>query len=149
MYRQEPAADNHEIMNNEAYFRSITDAINALRDRVRNYITQRWLSDGEWKECVLRAVLRRHLPTTVGVGSGFVVTIDKPSTQIDILLYDNTKPVVFRDGEFVIVTPDAVRGMIEVKTAARRRELAEVYAKLADNVAIKEFIDIWTCYSAA
>ncbi|HLX69845.1 MAG TPA: DUF6602 domain-containing protein [Verrucomicrobiae bacterium] len=123
-------------MDNKAYFRSITDEINSLQNRVRNYIGDHWLSDGEWKESIIRAVLRRHLPLTVGIGNGFVVTTEKTSTQIDILLYDNTKPIVFREGDFVIVTPDSVRGMIEVKTTARKHELADIFSKLADNIEI-------------
>lgn len=123
-------------MNNEAYFRSLTDEINALQNRVRNYIGQHWLSDGEWKESILRAVLRRHLPPTIGIGNGFIVTPKQTSTQIDVLLYDNTKPVVFRDGDFVIVTPDAARGIIEVKTAASMGELTEIFTKLANNMEI-------------
>ena len=89
-------------MDNEQYFRSITDEINALQNRVRNYIENHWPTDGRWKESVIRAILRRYLPQTVGIGNGFVVSPVKTSTQIDILLYDTTKPVLFQDGDFFV-----------------------------------------------
>lgn len=76
-----------------------------------------WQTDGEWKEAVLRVVLNRHLPQTLEAARGFVVTAGGNSGQVDVLIYDRTKPVLFRDGDLVIVTPDAVRGVVEVKTS--------------------------------
>ncbi|GBE33489.1 hypothetical protein BMS3Bbin05_02430 [bacterium BMS3Bbin05] len=108
-------------MDTENYFKDLTKELEALKNRVRHYIHDvHWVSDGEWKESVLRTVLKRHLPSNVGVGRGFIVKAEQSSTQIDILLYDNTKPILFRDGDFVIVTADSVKGVIEVKTKLRR-----------------------------
>jgi hypothetical protein len=112
-------------MNIESYFTDLGNELESLKDRVRHYIDgAHWLSVGEWKESVIRTVLRRHLPGDVGVGRGFIVNIDESSTQIDVLLYDRTKPILFQDGDFVIVTADSVRGAIEVKTKLlRQRDL--------------------------
>lgn len=38
------------------------------------------------------------------------------SKQIDILIYDNTHPPIFSEGDFVIVTQNSVRALIEVKS---------------------------------
>jgi len=124
-------------MDNAKYFDSITDEIKALHERVRNYVTNHNLTVGQWKESIIRTILRRHLPKNVGIGNGFVVAEDKTSTQIDILLYDTAKPLLFQDGDLVIVTPDAVRGIIEVKTTINKTGndgLATVFQKVADNV---------------
>src|SRR6185369_1083865 len=126
-------------MNNEEYFLAITAEIHAIKNRVRNFIQDHWLSDGEWKESVLRSILRRHLPKTIGIGNGFIFTPTRTSTQIDILLYDNTKPVLFQDGDFVIVTPDCVKGIIEVKTTAKKSDLDDIFSKIADNIEIIPF----------
>lgn len=118
-------------MDQTAYFEALTREMGSLRDRIRHFIGDaHWQTDGEWKESVLRSILRRHLPTTIGVGSGFIVTRDGPSTQIDILLYDRTRPVLFRDGDFVIVTPDATVGVIEVKTKVRGGEYRSALTKI-------------------
>jgi hypothetical protein len=105
-------------MNVENYFESISLELKALKDRVRNLIgtNHHNLTDGEWKETILRAILKRHLPSNVEVGSGFVVKPNSSSKQIDILIYDTSKPVLYRDGDLVIITPDSVKGIIEVKT---------------------------------
>lgn len=125
-------------MDNEKYFLSLSQELSALKDRVRLYLDDaHWLSDGEWKESVIRFILRRHLPNTIGVGRGFVVSDARASTQIDILLYDKTKPILFQDGEFVLVTPDVAKGAIEVKTSINKQELQKTLKKLAN---IAEFI---------
>jgi len=118
-------------MDTNAYFRSLTAEITALKDRIRNFIGEaHWLSDGLWKESVIRAILRRYLPGAAGVGTGFVITDMGPTTQIDILIYDLTKPVLFRDGDFVIVTADATLGLIEVKTKIQKSEIEERCRKI-------------------
>ena len=118
-------------MDANAYFRSLTAEINALKDRIRNFIGDaHWLSDGLWKESVVKAILRRYLPGAVGIGSGFVVTDKGPTTQIDVLVYDLQKPVLFRDGEFVITTADAALAIIEVKTRIQKNKIEEVCEKI-------------------
>ncbi len=122
-------------MRTEAYFRSLTAEVDALKDRVRYLIEDaHWQTDGEWKESVIRQVLRRHLPQSVGVGRGFVVTAAATSRQIDVLIVDTGKPVLFRDGDLVFVTPDAVLGIIEVKSRATPTVIADAAAKLADDM---------------
>jgi hypothetical protein len=122
-------------MNIEKYFKNLTNELVSLKDRVRDYIDDsNWLSDGEWKESVIRSILRRHLPGNIGVGRGFVVNVEQSSTQIDILLYDKSKPILFQDGDFIIITPDTVRGVIEVKTKIRQlSELRDAINKLSKN----------------
>jgi hypothetical protein len=121
-----------KIKDDFDHFRSITLEFQALKNRVRHFIRNRhWLTDGEWKESVLRAVLRRHLPQNIGVGKGFVITKDGPSSQIDILLFDRTKPLLYQDGDLVIVTPDLCLGIIEVKTCLTGIKLRKAINKLA------------------
>jgi len=124
-------------MDVSAYFRSLSSELNALKDRVRHVIDKaHWPTDGEWKESVLRTVLRRHLPASVQVGRGFVVGADDSTSQIDVLLYDSAKPVLFRDGDLVLLTSDAVKGIVEVKSnIASVRDLGAALEKLSDNSA--------------
>jgi Domain of unknown function (DUF6602) len=123
------------MMDVSAYFRSLSLELDALKDRVRHVIdTAHWPTDGEWKESVLRTVLRRHLPSTVEVGRGFVVAPDTTSRQIDVLIYDSSKPLIFKDGDLVILASDAVKGIIEVKSRIHsNQQLKEIASKLADH----------------
>lgn len=118
-------------MDTKAYFESLTAEMSAVKDRIRNLIGSKyWPGDGQWKESVLRSVLRRYLPISFEVGSGFVISEDGVSTQIDVLVYDSSGPVLFRDGDFVILTPDVVAAVIEVKTRVRSSDLRPILEKL-------------------
>jgi len=122
-------------MQIENYMKSLTAEVGALRDRVRHLIEDRhWLTDGEWKESVIRQILRRHLPITVNVGRGFVVTASATSHQLDVLIFKSSKPVLFRDGDLAFVTPDAVVGIVEVKSSVTPKSFSEAAKKLASDI---------------
>jgi hypothetical protein len=128
-------------MNTTQYFLSLSQELRALQNRVRNFIDDaHWQTDGEWKESVLRYFLRRNLPQTVGVGRGFVVSPNGNSNQMDVLIYDSAKPVLFRDGDLVFVTPDAVCGVIEVKSSLNNTSFAKTVEKLTENIS---FISVY------
>lgn len=117
------------------YFDSLSLELSALKNRVRHLIKNKhWPTDGEWKESVLRTILRRHLPSTVKVGRGFVVKPSGSSKQIDVLIYDVSKPLLYQDGDLVMITTDSVKGIIEVKsTISGISKLTEYAEVLADN----------------
>jgi hypothetical protein len=72
------------------------------------------------------------LPQTIGIGKGFVITKEGPSTQVDILLYDRAKPLLYQDGDLVMITSDLCLGLIEVKTRVGTAEFGEALRKLAE-----------------
>jgi hypothetical protein len=114
-----------------SYHRSLTEELYSIKDRIRNLV-KHWGTDGEAKEVALRSLLRRHLPESVIVGRGFIVTPSTSSTQIDVLVVDANKPTLFKDGDLLIVTPDAVLGVIEVKTELRtKNEMSDALTKLS------------------
>lgn len=124
-------------MDIEAYFRSISSECETLKNRVRMFINdEHWPTDGEWKESVLRSIIRRSTPDSVTIGRGFVIAPGWQSTQIDVLVYDNTHPVFYRDGDLVFVSPESCRAIIEVKSAIRSSaQLRDAANKLADMAA--------------
>lgn len=125
------------LMDIQDYFESLGQELGALKYRVRHLIADaHWQTDGEWKESVLRQVLRRHLPNSALVGRGFVVSRDSATRQIDILIHDGSKPVLFRDGDLVFVTPDAVLGIIEVKSRVTPSRFADAARKVAQDIGL-------------
>jgi len=118
------------------YHKSIAGELKATKDRIRQLIGGRhWQTDGEHKEAVLRKILRNHLPESVRVGRGFVCFRNETSRQIDILINANDKPALFKDGELVLVTPDAVQAIVEVKTSLKSRsDLRSALTKLSENI---------------
>ena len=57
----------------------------------------------------------------------------KPSSQIDLIIYSVTYPFVFRQDDFIITTPDAVMGIIEVKKRLHSGNLKETIQKSTEN----------------
>lgn len=123
-------------MHTEDYFRSLSDECTTLKNRVRLLIHDRhWPTDGEWKESVLRSMIRRSAPKSITVGRGFVVNHQQCSTQIDVLLYDNTLPILYKDGDLVFVTPASCRAIIEVKSTVSVAQFGTAAEKLSENAA--------------
>jgi hypothetical protein len=104
-------------------------------------------SIGRYKERLLSKIISEYIPRTYEVGTGFVLFAHEPtekraqtpgfdkfnmashsiSRQCDIIVFDSSAiPVIFRDDDFVIVRPDGVRAIIEVKGSLNLRELAKL-----------------------
>lgn len=105
--------------------KSITEELNLTKDRVRHLIgSANWGVEGGYKEAILRKIISQFLPLNLSIGTGFILgnidhysgNLPTTSTQLDIIIYENKTPVIFREGEFIIITETAVRAVIEVKT---------------------------------
>jgi len=127
--------------NPKAFQKSINQELILLKDRVKNLIEIDGVNhhgeDGNYRELVLRNIIRRFLPNNLSIGTGFVISNDeegaKRSTQIDILIYDNSYPLLFKEGDFIITTPQSVKAIIEVKTTIVNSDLNEILEKSKDN----------------
>jgi hypothetical protein len=107
---------------------------------------------GQYKERLLADTIRNFLPGSVEVGTGFVLfphtdedradsefydplnqSAYSVSRQCDLLIYDLARyPPIFRDRDFVVVRPEAVRAVIEVKGSISTPELRSALASFHD-----------------
>ena len=110
----------------EAYQQSLAAEFIAVKDRVRYFIGSRhWGTDGRYKEIILINYLRKILPRTVSVGTGFVKNArGELTSQIDIIVFLRDHPILFSEDDFVIVMPESVVGIIEVKSRVNLSQLA-------------------------
>lgn len=116
------------------YQRSVALEFQAYKNRVRNMIgNHHWGEDGRYKEVLLMNYLRRILPHTVSVGTGFVRIDDKITSQIDIIIYNNNLPLLFHEGDFIITTPQNVIAIIEVKSKVCKSKVGEIVEKANAN----------------
>lgn len=113
------------------YHKSINDELVILKNRVRNLVKHHG-EDGRYKEAVLKNIIRKFLPQHYLIGTGFIVKSNnimedhKVTKQIDLIIYDSAKPVLFSEGDFVILTPESVLGIIEVKTNLENDNIVNV-----------------------
>ena len=131
---------DNEIMNIQKFQESITAELDSIKNRVRNLIGKNhWGEEGRYKEVILKNVLRRFLPKNLSVGTGFILGKgDKCSKQLDIIIYDNTIPILFSEGDFIVTTASNVKGIIEVKTRIDKKNNLEKAVKQLED-AIKNF----------
>ena len=106
-------------------------------------------SEGTYCETLLKEFLRRTLPRHVSVDSGFVRRVtdsdmspgakttpsadaDVVTPQLDIIIHDtNHYAPLFRSEDFVVVLPESVRAVIEVKKCLDRSKLKDAVGTLA------------------
>jgi hypothetical protein len=119
----------------EKYHKSIGQELLAVKDRVRNLIAMANPGeDGRYKEEVLKRVIRNHLPEQLSLGTGFILGEQPRVTkQIDIIIYDTAYPVLFRNSDFVILTGEGVKGIIEVKTSLNSSTLKTAVNTASNN----------------
>lgn len=125
-------------MNTIEFHKSTAKELIAIKDRVRNLVSH-WGEDGRHQEAVIKTMIQRFLPEKFKIGSGFIVRQTRergshePSKQIDLIIYDTSYPILFKENDFVILTADSVLGIIEVKANATNQGLKEVVKKANKN----------------
>lgn len=120
------------------FHKSTAKELIALKNRLRNLI-QHWPEDGRHHEVVLKTMIERFLPEKYRIGTGFVVQSThergnhQASKQIDLIIYDTAYPVLFKENDFVILTADAVIGIIEVKANLMNQDYGQVIKTCNEN----------------
>lgn len=98
------------------YLDIISNTLKNEYNIIRSF-TKHGPSIGNWNEILIRNFLKKHIPEKFSVGQGFIYRDGKISNQIDVIIYDshNYSPF-FKEGDFIIIEPEAVAVVIEVKT---------------------------------
>ncbi len=121
------------------FYESLNNEFDAVKDRVRNLIGDaNWGEDGRYREAVLKNIISRFLPKNYSLGTGFVINENREITgQIDIIIYDSSSPVLFSEGDFVVVLANTVKGIIEVKSSINSTtNLKEIIKTCEENAKI-------------
>jgi hypothetical protein len=86
---------------------------------------------GNSLESYVKTLLRRHLPERVGVTEGVVVSSSGfHSSQVDIILYDQTEaPIFYNNGSTRIIPLEYVFGVMEVKARLDASSLNDAFEK--------------------
>lgn len=107
------------------YFESFAEEIASKFGRLKHLIEQHNPTQGDYHEEILRTVLRNFLSKRFSVKKGFIYAgpgADQISKQIDLIIVDENTPTayIFQEGDFAIVTPEAVVAVMEVKTTLNK-----------------------------
>lgn len=104
------------------YYGSLAEELRVKSEKI-SLLVSHGQTVGNYREYILREMLRKYIPSKYKVATGFIEGINR---QIDILIYDalNHAPT-FLEGELVVVRKEAVRGIIEVKSNLITSKLKE------------------------
>jgi hypothetical protein len=97
-------------------------------------------SSSRYREAILKQVITKFLPKKYDTGTGFVlfpalyssaqakdildIFTHEVSKELDIIIYDSTNhSPIYQDGDFIVVKPESVRSVIEVKSILRLSEI--------------------------
>ncbi len=115
------------MSNYTEYQYSIANELLSIKDRVKSFIDDRHMGeDGRYKEIILMHTLRKHLPQSLSVGTGFVRNGNDITRQVDVIVYRNDIPLMFKQDDFIIAPAECVLAIIEVKTNLRRGQIRSV-----------------------
>ncbi len=121
-----------------AFQKSITHELDVVKNRVRNLIgNAHWGEEGRYKEAILKNIIKKFLPSNLSVGTGFILNNNNQndiSRQLDIIVYENTLPVLFSESDFIVTTLRNVRGIIEVKTRINSNTINAVVEQFDNSV---------------
>lgn len=111
-----------ENENHKRFLQSIADEVISKSQRVE-YLIHHNQTKGNYRETLLRAVLKKYIPNKYEVATGFIEGCNR---QCDILIYDshNFSPF-FKEDDLVVVPRNSVRAVIEVKSTLYTQELQE------------------------
>lgn len=134
-------------MSMKKYYESINNEFMALKDRITYLIGYTHHSTtGGYQEALLKDFIERYLPENIGISRGFVVfnqrnnflerrnELEYNSNELDILLYDKTRPTLYKSKDLVIVDVHSVKGIIEVKGYLTGRMLEDTINKFKRNI---------------
>ncbi|MBN2816037.1 MAG: hypothetical protein JXQ67_05090 [Campylobacterales bacterium] len=121
----------------------------ALKERITYLIGYTHHSTtGGYQESLLKDFIARYLPENIGVSRGFVVfnqrqdnvyetrrnNLEYNSNELDILLYDKTRPTLYKSDDLVVVDVHSVKGIIEVKATLRANKVIDIVDKFKRNI---------------
>lgn len=109
---------------------TLREEFNNQMDQLRR-LTTHAPSLGRFVEISLITLMRKYFPSSIDFCTGFIYptnpSVHQASPQLDIICYDRLNfPVAFDIGEFKVVLPKAVKGIIELKSTLTKASLRQV-----------------------
>ena len=125
-------------MSLEEFYGLLEQQLSAQTRALKTLVSHR-SSIGWVNEQAFGGMLRNHLPKQCSLGSGFVLSPDGTKTsQGDVLIFDEAAhPVLFREGGLVVICPEALLGVIEIKTSSSKQFMKDAIANIASYKAVR------------
>ena len=119
-------------MSMEQYYRKVQEKVMVQRD-VINALLKDPRIIGDYYEAIVRDAVREAVSASFAVGRGVVLAADgRASKECDIIVYNTVEyGPLFSSGDIVVVSPEAVRCVIQVKGTVSQDNLGDAIQSLA------------------
>ncbi|MGO7401994.1 hypothetical protein ELI49_30950 (plasmid) [Rhizobium ruizarguesonis] len=108
------SANGKQKERQRSFAASFAHELTTQAERIAGLVSHR-LTVGTYREELLRELLQRHIPQRFRAATGFILGIEQ---QLDIIIYDAIDHApIFQTGNLVVVPPESVRAIIEVKSS--------------------------------
>ncbi len=113
------------------FYRRIQDDIIIKRDAICSLLTDPRII-GDYYEAIIRDAVRDTVSSSFGVGRGVVLNENgQASRESDIIIYSAAEyGTLFKSGDIVVVSPDAVRCVMQVKGSISMDNLNDSFTNL-------------------
>src|SRR5688572_18331257 len=130
-------------MNMNDYFNLIATEFAAQSRQIKQFVKSHGPSIGTVHEILIRSFLKKYLPRWVSAGHGFVISPEGTlSKQCDILIYNSTYySPLYQIEDFLVLPPESVIAVIEVKTVLTKKMLNDAIENLASIKILNSDID--------
>lgn len=129
------------------FLQSISNELMQQIGRLNNF-TSHAPSIGTYHETIIRDFLSQYLPSSVSVNTGFIYHPNYgTSPQLDIIIWNSANYApIFKSAELVVVRPDSVIAVIEVKTKLNKSNIRSAFSNLlaVDSLGRNNSKLIWT-----
>ena len=115
----------------EQYYRKIQERIMVQRDIICSLLSDPRII-GDYYEAIVRDAVREAVSSSFSVGRGVVLAEDgRASRECDIIVYSASEyGSLFSSGDIVVVNPEAVRCVIQVKGTLTLDNLTDAVSNL-------------------
>ena len=116
----------------EQYYRKIQEKVLVQRDIINSLIKDQRVI-GDYYEAIIRDVIRENVAEAFAVGRGVVLSEEgQTSRECDIIVYNAAAyGPLFKSGEIVVISPEAVRCVVEVKGTLTNSHLSDAVKNLS------------------
>ena len=116
------------LIKDEYYFKSLAKELDSKLDRINSLINNHPGEKGSYHEYILKDLIKNFLPNRFSLKTGFIYFGEsKISPQIDLMVIDENESgcILAKYDDFVIVYPEAVCCVIEIKTAFSKQDFID------------------------
>ena len=116
----------------ENYYKNVQQKVLVQRDIIRSLLKDPQII-GDYYEAIIRDAIKESIPASFAVRRGVILSeTGETSRECDIIIYSKAEyGPLFLSGDIVVLNPEAVRAVIQVKGTLNMENFKDAIANLA------------------